>query len=138
MTLVTYFNDIPTIATAHSATMVTLLPLSLALGFAARTFIFTPAAVATRSPVEAEEKTFNQATASFGESFKQNVWDIDARENTIITRTLTLIFLTGGNTFVQCFMTIEGVEALGAITYAAVWAIAAGLTGVSLGLVGAV
>ena len=44
--------------------------------------------------------------------------------------------LVGGNTFVQSYMTVEGVEGTGAAVYASVWSVAAGITGLVLGLVG--
>ncbi|KAI9740741.1 MAG: hypothetical protein M1818_004706 [Claussenomyces sp. TS43310] len=138
VTLVTHFNDIPTIAPAHSASIVTLLPLSLVLGLAARSFIFTPAVASAPSLAMVKKEAFNPATATLAETFKHNVWSFNARTKTVITRTTTLMLVTGVNTAVQCFMTIEGVEAVGAIAYAAVWVTAAAVTGASLGLVGAV
>jgi len=54
----------------------------------------------------------------------------------VMKRTATLMFVSGVNTFVQVFVTIEGVEAPGAAAYAAVWVVAALVAGLSLGLVG--
>jgi hypothetical protein len=48
------------------------------------------------------------------------------------------MLVSGVNTFLQVFMTVEGVDAMGAAAYASVWVVAALLTGVSLGVVGAV
>lgn len=56
----------------------------------------------------------------------------------VITRTVTLMLVSGMNTFLQTLVTTEGVEALGALGYSAVWVVAAGVTGVALGVVGAV
>lgn len=56
----------------------------------------------------------------------------------MISRTLTLMTVCGGNTFIQTFMTVEGVEATGAAAYSAVWVVAAAITGASFGVVGAV
>jgi len=43
--------------------------------------------------------------------------------------------ITGGNTFLETFVRMEAVEAVGAAGYSAVWVVAAGLTGSILGLV---
>lgn len=56
----------------------------------------------------------------------------------VAQRTAALTLVAGVNTFVQSFVTIEGVEVVGAAIYSGVWAAAAGITGIVLGLVGAV
>jgi hypothetical protein len=131
--LVTYFSNIPTIAAAHSSTPVTLFPVTLLLGLAAKSFIFTPAAAApgVRPP------TFNPESATLGETFWYNVWGYDERTKVVIKRTLALMLVSGVNTFVQTFVTVEGVEVMGAVAYSGVWIVAAGVTGAALGLVGA-
>jgi len=48
------------------------------------------------------------------------------------------MLVTGVNTFVQTFVTIEGVEATGAAAYSGIFVVAGGITGIALGLVGAV
>lgn len=47
------------------------------------------------------------------------------------------MLVSGINTFLQT-LTIEGVEARGAIGYSAVWVVASGLAGTALGIVGAI
>lgn len=81
---------------------------------------------------------FDPLTATFSETLEHNFWGYEERTKIIIKRTLTLMAVCGGNTFLQAWMTIEGVETAGALGYAAVWVVAAGLTGAALGLVGAV
>ena len=54
----------------------------------------------------------------------------------MIRRTALVVALVTGNTFVQSYMTVEGVEGTGAVVYATVWGAAAGIAGVVLGLVG--
>lgn len=135
--LVTYFADIPTVAAAHSATPISLLPLTLLLGLAARSFIFTPATAAAPSIADAKQSTFNPASATLTETFWYNVWSFDTRTKVVLKRTATLMLVVGMNTFIQTFITVEGVEAVGAIAYSGVWVVAAGLTGAALGLVGA-
>ncbi len=138
MALVTYFDNIPSIAAAYSASPITLLPIMLALGLAARSFIFTPATASSPSLGDAKAAAFNPATATFMETFEHNIWNYSPRTKILIIRTTTLMLVSGLNTFVQVFMTIEGVEAPGAAAYASVWVAAALITGISLGVVGAV
>jgi hypothetical protein len=66
------------------------------------------------------------------------VWNYSPRTKIVISRTATLMLVSGVNTFVQVFVTIKGVEPLGAVAYSAIWVVAATVTGVSLGIVGAV
>jgi len=47
------------------------------------------------------------------------------------------MLVSGVHTFVQTWVTIEGVEAKGAAAYSAVWVVAAGITGIALGVVSA-
>lgn len=136
--LATHFDSIPTIAATHSETVVTLLPLTLVLGLAAKSFIFTPAAASAPSPADAKPRAFNPATATLSETFWYNFWSFDRQTKIVITRTVALMVVCGGHTFLQTWMTLEGVEATGAAGYSAVWVVAAGITGVAFGLVGAV
>lgn len=136
--LVTYFTNIPTIEAAHSATPITLFPLTFLLGLAAKSFIFTPAVAAVPSLADAKNAAFNPQTATLGEHFWFNVWGRSKRTKVVIQRTATLMLVSFTNTFVQTYVTIEGVEFEGAIAYAAVWATAAGIAGAALGIVGAV
>lgn len=138
VTLVTYFNDIPSIAKAHASSAIELFPVVFVLGAAARTFIFTPATATAPNSADARKTAFNPVTASFFETLRHNVWGYSKRSKIVISRTATLMLACGVNTFVQCYVTIEGVEPTGALGYAALWVLAAGFTGLSLGLVGAV
>ena len=136
--LVSYFDGIPSIAAAHTATLISLFPTTLLLGLAAKSFIFTPATGATTSLLEAEQTAFNPATASFGEHVRYNLWGFDKRTKVVIQRTATLMAVVGVNTFVQTAVTVEGVEGRGALGYAAVWVVASAVVGAALGVVGAV
>jgi hypothetical protein len=136
--LVTYFNNLPSIEAAHSATPISLLPLTLVLGLAARSFIFTPATASSPSVEKATSVAFNASTATLAETFEHNFWNYNLRTKVVIKRTATLMLVSGVNTFLHAFVTLEGVEAPGAAAYACVWVVAAFISGVSLGLVGAV
>lgn len=134
--LVTYFNNIPSIAAAHSSTPITLLPFTLVLGLAARSFIFTPATASTPSLTDTKAVVFNPVTATLAETFEHNFWNYSLRTKIVIKRTATLMLVSGINTFVQVSVTIEGVEAPGAASYASVWVAGALVVGLSLGFVG--
>jgi hypothetical protein len=80
---------------------------------------------------------FNPETATLAETLWYNVCGYSSRTKMVITRTVTLMLVSGVNTFVQTFVTMDGVEARGALGYSAVWVVAGGVTGVALGVVGA-
>lgn len=136
--LVTYFEGIPSVAATHSATPIALLPLTLLFGLAAKSFIFTPAVAASPSLADAKAAAFNPATATLSETFWYNVWGFSPKTKVVIKRTLALVLVSGINTFVQTFVTVEGVEAIGAVAYSAIWSTAAAITGAALGVVGSV
>ncbi|KAI0841517.1 hypothetical protein F5Y06DRAFT_192453 [Hypoxylon sp. FL0890] len=133
--LVVYFTNLPSIATAHEATYVGLLPVTLVLGFAARAFIFTPAEATPRSTKEDGEK-FDPMNASLKETVRWNFWGWTPPTKVIIQRTVLLMLVTGTNTFLQTRFTIEGVETPGAAAWSSVWVLAAAVTGLALGAVG--
>ncbi|KAI1374535.1 hypothetical protein F4677DRAFT_425335 [Hypoxylon crocopeplum] len=134
--LVVYFASLPSIAAAHDATYVGLLPVTLVLGFAARTFIFTPAEATTPS-VEREGK-FDPASASLPETVRWNFWGWSPPTKVVIRRTVLLIAVTAVNTFLQTRLTLEGVETPGAAAWSSVWVLAAAVTGLGLGAVGSI
>jgi hypothetical protein len=131
---VTYFANIPSIVAAHAATPVSLFPVTLALGLAARSFIFTPAVAVSDTEVVPLDTT----EASLSETFWYNVWGYNKRTKVIISRTAALMLVSGVNTFVQTYVTLEGVEATGAAAYSGVFVLASGITGIALGFVSAV
>jgi len=130
--LVTHFPNVVSIASAYPVTPMQLLPTTLPFGVAAKIFIFTPASVIAPTIPRA---TLDPAKATLSETFWYNAWGFSARTKAVIARTFTLMVVTGGNTFLETFVRMEGVEAVGAAGYSAVWVAAAGLTGVMLGLV---
>ncbi|CZT02055.1 uncharacterized protein RAG0_09383 [Rhynchosporium agropyri] len=134
--LVTYFDGIPSIAAAHTNSIITLFPTTFLLGLAAKSFIFTPTITASPTDEDVQIAAFHPETATLEETFWFNVWGYNSRKKVMIKRTATLMLVTGVNTFVQTFVTIDGVEAVGAVVYSAVWVTAALITGVTLGLVG--
>ncbi|KAI2470441.1 hypothetical protein F4781DRAFT_390955 [Annulohypoxylon bovei var. microspora] len=135
--LVVHLTNLPSIASAHEATYIGLLPVTLVLGFAAQVFVFTPAEGTVAPKSEAGEK-FDPASASLAETVRWNFWGWSVQTKVVIQRTVLLMLVTGVNTFLQARFTIEGVETPGAAAWSSVWVLAAAVTGVGLGAVGSV
>ncbi|KAF4627428.1 hypothetical protein G7Y89_g10727 [Cudoniella acicularis] len=72
--LVTYFSNIPSVTAAHTATPFTLFPITLLLGLAAKSFIFTPAAASVPSSDDAKNVAFNPESATLADTLWYNVW----------------------------------------------------------------
>lgn len=138
VSLVSFFDDIPSIAAAHSASIPSLLPLSLILGIASRSFIFTPATAALPYLKDAREAAFDPIQAGLWEHIVHNFWGWSTRTKIVLGRTFIVMILSATTCFVQTYFTIEGVAYDGAVGYAIIWAVAGVITGLSLGVVGAV
>jgi len=131
--LVTYFDGITSLEAVYTASPISLLPITFLFGLASKSFIFTPAAATPTI-----QPKFNPVTASLWETLAYNVWGYSTRTKVVIKRTVALVIISGINTLVQSFITVEGVEIIGAIAYSVVWSTAAGVTGLVLGFVGSV
>jgi hypothetical protein len=136
--LVVYFAGIPSLVRAHESNYIGLLPVTLALGFAARVFIFTPAEATGRTPADAENEAFDPAKANLRETVKWNVLGWSSQTKVAMKRTALVMFVTGINTFLQTRLTITGVEAAGAAAWSSVWVFASAVTGLALSAVGSV
>lgn len=130
------FTGIPSIEPSKTleATIWTIA-LSLAFGVAARTFIFVPAAATGRVVEDDMLEKFDPVSATLGETLLFNAWGFTAQTKTVILRTLVVMFISGGRTFMQCGLTIAGVEFAGAAMYSLVWAVASLFAGLGLGLI---
>ncbi|RKF55732.1 hypothetical protein OnM2_087034 [Erysiphe neolycopersici] len=132
--LITYFNNLPRISAVHSPFYVTLFPATILVGLAIKTFIFTPAvAIST----EDEQDIFDAQTASFWETLWFNIWGYGARTKLVIKRTIIIIIVSGVSTFLNTFLTIDGVEFMGSIAYTALVISASGFSCIALGIVAA-
>ncbi|KAH6687147.1 hypothetical protein F5X68DRAFT_206871 [Plectosphaerella plurivora] len=134
--LVLYFQDIPSVEPAYTANYVGILPVMLAFGFAARSFIFTPFAATGPTTEDRKLDEFDPVTATLGETLLWNLWGYTTRAKVIISRTLVAIVVTGVNTYLQTYITVPGVESAGAASWASTWAVAVSLVGIALALVG--
>lgn len=142
--LVLHFAGIPTIQPAADALLLgydrpVTQVLSLVLGIAARTFIFTPMVTTPRNPEEEKEiADFDPAAATLGETVAYNLWGFTSQTKVSIKRTAVAMLYTAIGTYLQCASGIQGVESYGAAVYASVWVVAALVTGLSLRYVGSV
>ncbi|KAI8634738.1 hypothetical protein F5Y19DRAFT_469795 [Xylariaceae sp. FL1651] len=136
--LVMYFADLPSLVRAHESTYIGLLPVTLALGFAARVFIFTPAEATGRTPADAENEAFDPVKASLRDTVRWNFLGWSSQTKVAMQRTGLLMLVTGVNTFLQTRFTVVGVEAAGAAAWSSVWVLAAAVTGLALAAVGSV
>lgn len=123
--LVQHFEGLRTLELAHSTILGTLVVAMIPVGFAAREFLLFP--VIAVQPEADEEKEFDSATATLGETFWWNVWGWSAPTKVLIKRTTALLVFQGINVAVQTGATIEGADLVGATGWAGLWA-AAGLT----------
>lgn len=135
---VLYFPGITRIEPALDSTygFLTAIVLMGLFGIAAHSFIFTPFEATGRTAADTELEKFDPASATLAETLRWNAWGYHTRTKVAILRTATVMLLTWVSTFLQCYMTIKGVEAYGAAAYASIWALAAMATGTALELVG--
>ena len=127
--LVTHFDGIRDISAAHSAALPFLIMSFLPIGYAAREFLFTAATGARPDAYDKELARFNPATATLNETIMYNLLGYSKRTRTLVKRTATVAITGGLHTWLETYITIEGVEGLGAAGWSIVWAIAAALTG---------
>lgn len=135
---VLYFEGITRVEPAVESQLSSLLAgvLMLLCGLAAQGFIFAPFATTGRTRADTEIAKFDPVQASLGETLRWNLWGYTTRTKVAIIRTAVVVLVTWVSTFLQCAMTIKGVESYGAAVYASTWALAAMLTGLGLEVVG--
>lgn len=133
---VLYFQGIPTVEPAYSASFLALLPVAAFFGFAASKFIFAAYITTGKSKEDDKIRQFDPVHASLRETVWWNFWGYTLRSRIIITRTAIVTLMTAVSTYLASAVGIDGVSCLGASVYAFVWAFATGATGLALGLVG--
>ncbi|KAF2172222.1 hypothetical protein M409DRAFT_17460 [Zasmidium cellare ATCC 36951] len=144
--MVTHFGGLRSLTKAHDANVVLFLTLFLPLGFAASQFIFVPAIASAVNPgltdpnIVPEKVPFNPQTATLGQTLAYNLGFSEAgftpRAEIVAKRTLILSACSFTNSFVRAYFVIEGTEVFGALGWASVWALAAGITGVGFAWIG--
>ncbi|KAK4123868.1 hypothetical protein N657DRAFT_431102 [Parathielavia appendiculata] len=142
-TLVLHFQGIPTILPAAEAPFLglgspTTLILSLLLGLAARTFIFTPLVATPRTSEDQKLAEFDPVNATLKETVAWNLWGYTTRTKVSLIRTAMAMLFTAVGTYLDTTLVIKGVEPYGAAVYASVWVTGALVTGVTLRYVGSI
>lgn len=136
--LVTYFDGLKDISAAHSPALPVLIATFLPVGYAAHEFLFTPFAVSTAEAEGEAPPSFDPETATLSETLRYNLWGYSRPARFIMTRLFTLMAVTGFNTWLHTFVTIEGAELYGAVGWSSVWVLATALTGFAYWWVGAI
>ena len=127
--LITHFTGVRDLSATRSGPLglvklfITLLPA----GYAARVFIFVPS---TGTPASSKKYSFEPATSDLRQHVYHNTWGwYSARQKELIARTALLGAMVLGETVIQTWGTIKGVEFSGAALYALIWASAVGVVG---------
>ena len=134
--LITRFEGLRDLEGIHNAQFGTIIIGCVMNGIAAQTFIFTPSMGSKPDTRDARNAAFNPATATFGETVAWNLWGHSRRTRTLIKRTWAVIMASFGHTVLQTWLVVEGAEMTGAAGWAAIWAVAAVLTGIVFWWVG--
>lgn len=119
--LITHFTGVRDLTAAHlgAAGLPSLLVALLPTGYAAREFIFVSS---TGVPASPEKDTFDPVTSGLREHIYHNAWGwYSPRQKELISRTGLLAVMVLGETIIQTWGTIRGVEFTGAALYAAIW-----------------
>lgn len=144
--MVTHFDGLRSMERVHDANVLSFLLLFLPLGFAASQFIFVPAVASAGNPgitdpkLHPEKAPFDPRTATLSQHLAYNLGLSEAgfsrRAEILAKRAMVLAAGSFINSFVRAYMVVEGSELWGALGWASVWAVAAGLAGVGFAWVG--
>ncbi|KAB8659328.1 hypothetical protein FH972_026217 [Carpinus fangiana] len=150
--LILHFDGLRTLDPAHDANLAILVSLMLPTGFLASRFLFDPLAspalaaaeqlVKQAGPddgVETAGTSFDPVTATLVETLAWNLlwWRrYSPRGRELVRRMLLLVIGTGACAGMKAWAEVKGVDAQGAVGWAAVWIVGAGASGGVLGWVG--
>ena len=134
--LVEHFDGLRDISAAHSSAPIYLIASLLPAGYAARDLLFTPYVVKRAETERDVQLAFDPETATFAETLQQNLWGFSRPTKFLVKRLATVAVVTGSSTWLQTFVTLEGVESYGALGWSGMWVLATALTGVAFWWVG--
>ena len=144
--IVLHFDGVRSLEKAHSTAILLMVGLFAPLGYASTQFIFVPAIGSHGNPgltdreVAPNARPFDSTTDGLGRNALNTIGLADVvftgRAEILVKRTAILAACSFLNTFVRTYFTIEGTEVVGALGWSAVWAAAAGLTGLAFAWVG--
>ena len=127
--LVENFDGLRDISAAHSSAPLYLIASLLPAGYAARDLLFTPYAIKRGETERNVQLVFDPETATFAQTLEQNFWGFSRPTKFLVKRLATVTAVTGVSTWLQTFVTLEGVESYGALGWSGMWALATALTG---------
>jgi hypothetical protein len=119
--LITHFSGVRDLTVTHlgAAGLPSLLVALVPAGYAAREFLFVSS---TGVPPSPGEYTFDPTTSDLRQHVYHNAWGwYSSRQKELISRTILLSVMTVGESVIQTWGTIKGVEFSGATLYAAIW-----------------
>ena len=127
--LIVHFEGLKDLSGAYEAALPGVTIGFLISGYAAQSFLFMPALGAKPDAHDMQLAEFDAETATFGQTIWYNVWGYSKRSRTLIKRTATLVLASAMQTGLRTYITVEGVEPMGAAGWAAMWAAAAIVVG---------
>jgi hypothetical protein len=134
--LITHFTGVRDLRVTHlgAAGLPALLVALVPAGYAAREFLFVSSTGAPPSP---GEYTFDAATSDLRQHVYHNAWGwYSSRQKELIKRTTLLAVMVVGETIIQTWGTVNGVEVWGATWYAAIWVMGVAVVGAVFDWVG--
>lgn len=134
--LITHFSGVRDLTVAHlgAAGLPSLLTALVPAGYAAREFLFVSSTGVAAAP---DEYVFDPATADLIQHVYHNAWGwYSARQKELLRRTVLLAVMVVGDTVIQTWGTIKGVELWGASLYAAIWGLGVVVVGMVFEWVG--
>jgi hypothetical protein len=134
--IITFFDNVKSLDAAHDAQLPTLLLTFFPLGWAARTFLFSPSTAARMDLGDMVATSFNPHTATLSDTVKHNFWNYSKGTKVVIKRSVILATMVGLTTWLRVWKTVEGSEGLGAAGWAGLWAVASLVNGAALRWVG--
>jgi hypothetical protein len=134
--IIMYFDGVKSFDKAHNSVLPTVTAMFVPLGWAARTFMFSPSSTARPNLGDARASAFNPVTATFGQTLKYNVWGWRKGWKVLLRRIAVLATMVGVTTFLKVQGTVAGSESYGALGWAALWSAASVVVGLVLGWIG--
>ena len=139
--LAIHFDGIRDLSAIYDPTFLTMAFSFVPLGYAAKTFLFTPSMAQKADEAEKEvkddTKEFDGATATLEETLVHNhLLPRSKRVRTLAKRTAALMTVSSVHTFIHTYGALDGAESIGAAGWSSVWALAALLIGVAFAVIG--
>jgi hypothetical protein len=121
--LISHFDDVRTLESAHAETYGTLCLKLFVAGWAARAFLLNPSIGAqTASGIVTPVEPFDPATATLPATLKKNFWFFSKRTRTLLRQTAVAVVFTIADSVIRIW-SIEGTDLVGILGYSGFWAL---------------